>query len=55
MEPAERGKDLLSKQELCLGNYSNPGAGDGADISLLAAGRGHESVAPALLQEGEGC
>lgn len=39
MRPAEREKDLLSKQELCLGNCSNPGAGDGADISLLADGR----------------
>lgn len=39
MGPAGREKDHLSKQELCLGNYSNPGARDGADISLLADGR----------------
>lgn len=38
MGPGERGKDL-SKQELCLGYYLNPGAEDGADISLLADGR----------------
>lgn len=35
----EKEKDLLSKHELCLGNYSHPGPRDEADISLLADGR----------------
>lgn len=35
----EKEKDLLSKHELRLGNYSHTGPQDGADISLLVDGR----------------
>lgn len=62
----EKEKVLLSKQELCLGNYLYPGPEMERTTPCLLMGEQHESVAHAergallqsrcaLLQAGEGC